>query len=186
MTVSSTNSLALDTSLKHAGSASLKAVQARKSAGNAFISKTISGQTSLDVRGYYYLSNRANWGNVPILSLYGQGGFIGWVSYYADPSKPTLSVYNGATNAQYNCSKVPSLNAWHSLELQYVLSNTATGSISVWLDGSQVCAKSGIKTVTQAGATVNQVRAGADTADNTVGLTVHVDDVAVANSYIGP
>lgn len=185
-TVSSTNSLSLDSTLQHSGAASLLAVQTRKSAGKAYVTRTIAGQTSMNARGYYYLSNRANWGNVPILSLYSQYGFVGWVSYYADPSKPTLSVYNGANNTNYKCSKVPSLNAWHSIELQYTLSSSTSGSLSLWLDGTQVCSKTGIKTASQSGTTVNQVRTGVDGADNTVGLAVHVDDIVLANSYIGP
>jgi hypothetical protein len=183
--VSSTNSLALDTTLKHSGTASLKAVQTKGSAGNAYVSKTIAGQTTLDVRGYYYLNSPVNFGAVQLLSLYGSGGFIGWVTYNVDPTKPTLTVYNGANNGLYTCSAAPSLNAWHSIELQYVLSTTTTGSLSVWLDGTQVCTKTGIKTSGQSGATITQVRAGVDSADGTAGLSVHVDDVVVSKAYIG-
>jgi hypothetical protein len=184
-TISSGNSLALDSTLVHSGSASLKAVVVKGSTGNAYISKTISGQTTLDVRGYYYLSNPVNWGAVQVMSLYAQGTFMGWVTYNVDPSTPTLTFYNGANNSFYNCS-VPTLNAWHSLELQYVVSTTTTGSFTLWLDGVQACSATGIKTAPYSGLTVNQVEVGSDTADNTVGLRVHVDDVAISKSYIGP
>jgi hypothetical protein len=184
-TVSSGNSLSLDSTLVHSGNASLKAVVAKGSAGNAYISKTISGQSSLDVRGYYYLSNPVNFGAVQVMSLYAQGNFIGWVSYNVDPSAPTLTVYNGANNHFYNCS-LPSLNAWHSLELQYVLSTTTTGSFTLWLDGTQACGATGIKTSPSSGLTVNQVVVGSDSSDNTAGLTMHVDDVVISKSYIGP
>jgi len=183
--VSTGNSLTLDSTLEHSGAASLKAVVVKGSAGNAYISKTISGQSSLDVRGYYYLSNPVNWGAVQLMSLYAQGNFIGWVTYNVDPSAPTLTVYNGANNTLYQCS-VPSLNAWHSLELQYVLSTTTTGSFTLWLDGTKVCGATGVKTSSTSGLTVDQVVVGSDTADNTVGLTVHVDDVVISKSYIGP
>jgi hypothetical protein len=185
-TISTTNNLALDTTLKRSGNASLKAVQTKKSAGNAYVSKTIAGQASLDVRGYFYLSNRANWGNVPLISLYSQGTFLGWVAYYADPSTPTLSVYDGGNSTQYTCSQVPSLNAWHSIEVQYALSSTTSGSLSLWLDGTQVCNKTSIKTSPQSGLSVNQLRVGINAADKSVGLTVNADDVAVSNTYIGP
>ena len=184
-TISSGNSLTLDSTLVHSGATSLKAVVVKGSTGNAYISKTFSGQTTLDVRGYYYLSNPVNWGAVQLMSLYAQGTFIGWVTYNVDPSTPTLTVYNGANNSFYNCS-VPSLNAWHSLELQYVLSTTTTGSFTLWLDGVQACGKTGIKTAPASGFTVNQVEVGSDTADNTVGLVVHVDDVVISKAYIGP
>ena len=183
-TISSGNSLALDGTLVHSGVDSLKAVVVQGSSGNASISKIISGQTTVDVRGYYYLSNPVNWGAVQVMSLYAQGNFIGWVSYNVDPSTPTLTFYNGANNTFYNCS-VPSLNAWHSLELQYVLSSTA-GSFTLWLDGKQACTATGINTLPTSGLTVDQVVVGSDSADNTVGLTVHVDDVVISKSYIGP
>ena len=182
---SSTNTNSLDTTLKHSGTASLKAIMTKGSAGNAYVSKTITGQTTLDVRGYYYLSSPVNWGAVQLISLYAQGQFIGWVTYYYDPSTPTLTIYNGANNVSYNCTQVPSLNAWHSLELQYVLSTTTSGSVALWLDGVQVCGKTAIKTQPFAGLTINQVVTGVDTADNSLGLTVHVDDVVVSKTYIG-
>jgi len=184
-TVSSGNTLALDTSLFHSGTASLKAVKVKGKAGNAKVSKSIAGQTTLDARGYYYLSSPVNWGAVQLLSFYAQGNFIGWVSYYVDPSSPTLTVLNGANGVSYNCT-LPSLNAWHSIELQYVLATTATGSFTLWIDGVQACAKSGIKTMPSSGLTINQVVVGIDSADNTAGLTVHVDDVVISKSYIGP
>jgi len=183
--VSTSNSLSLDSTLAHSGNASLKAVVTQNSNGNAYISKTISGQSSVDVRGYYYLSNPVHWGAVQVMSLYAQGYFIGWVTYNVDPSAPTLTFYDGANNHLYQCS-VPSLNAWHSLELQDVLSTTTTGSFTLWLDGTKACGATGIKTSPASGLTVNQVVVGSDTADNTVGLTVHVDDVVISKSYIGP
>ncbi len=183
-TISSGNSMTLDSSLVHSGAASLKAVVVKGSSGNAYISKIISGQTTLDVRGYYYLSNPVNWGAVQVMSLYAQLNFIGWVSYNVDPTSPTLTVYNGANNSFYNCT-VPSLNAWHSMELQYVLSTTTTGSFTLWLDGVQACGATAIKTSPASGLTVDQVEVGSDSADNTVGLTVHVDDVVISKSYIG-
>jgi hypothetical protein len=183
--VSTSNSLTLDSTLAHSGTASLKAVVVKGSAGNAYISKTISGQSSLDVRGYYYLSNPVNWGAVQLMSLYAQGTFIGWVTYNVDPVSPTLTVYNGGNNTFYNCS-VPSLNAWHSLELQYVLSTTTTGSFTLWLDGTKACSATGIATSSDSGLTVDQVVLGSDTSDNSGGLTVHVDDVVISKSYIGP
>ncbi len=137
------------------------------------------------MRGYYHLSNPVNWGAVQLMSLYAQGNFIGWVSYNVDPSAPTLSVYNGANGHLYNCS-VPSLNAWHSLELQYVLSTTTSGSFTLWLDGKQACTATAIKTSSSSGLTVDQVVMGSDSADNTVGLTVHVDDVIISKTYVGP
>ena len=106
-------------------------------------------------------------------------------AYNVDPSAPTLTFYDGANNHLYQCS-VPSLNAWHSLELQDVLSTTTTGSFTLWLDGTKACGATGIKTSPASGLTVNQVVVGSDTADNTVGLTVHVDDVVISKSYIGP
>ena len=183
-TVSTSNSVALDTTLKHSGNASLKATVVKGSSGNAYISKTITGQSSLDVRGYYYLSNPVNFGAVQVMSLYAQGNFIGWATYNVDPSSPTFTVYNGANNTLYNCS-LPSLNAWHSLELQYVLSTTTTGSFTLWLDGAKACGATGIVTSPASGLTVDQVVVGSDTSDNTVGLLVHIDDVVVSKSYIG-
>jgi hypothetical protein len=182
--VSPTNSLSLDTTLKHSGNASLRAVQTQNSGGNANVSVTIAGQAALDVRGYYYLNNPVNWGAVQIMSLYAQGQFVGWVTYNVDPSTPTLTVYNGANNTLYTCTQTPSLNAWHSIELQYVLSTSATGSLALWLDGVQVCRASGVVTALS-GQSVNQVVVGIDTADTSGGLTVHVDDVVVSKSYIG-
>ena len=184
--VSSTNGLTLDSVLKHSGTASLKAVQTEGSAGNANVTRTIAGQAALDVRGYYYLSSPVNWGAVQLMSLYGQGNFIGWVSYNVDPSAPSLTVYNGANNALFTCTAVPSLNAWHSIELQYVLSTTTSGSLALWVDGVQACAATAIKTAPASGLTIDQVVAGVDSADNTVGLTAHVDDVVVSKSFIGP
>ncbi|MFL5658953.1 MAG: N,N-dimethylformamidase beta subunit family domain-containing protein [Ktedonobacteraceae bacterium] len=183
--VSTSNSLTLDSTLAHSGTASLKAGVAKGSAGNAYISKTISGQSSLDVRGYYYLSNPVNWGAVQLMSLYAQGTFIGWVTYNVDPSAPTLTFYNGANNHFYTCS-LPSLNAWHSLEVQDVLSTTTTGSFTLWLDGTKACGATGIKTSPSSGLTVNQVVVGSDSSDNTAGLTMHIDDVVISKSYIGP
>lgn len=184
--VSSTNTLSLDAALKHSGNASLKAVQTKGSAGNASITRSVAGQTILDVRGYYYLSNPVNWGAVQLISLYAQGQFIGWATYNVDPSSPALTVYNGANNALYSCSQVPSLNAWHSLELQYKLSTTATGSFTLWIDGVKACGTTAIKTAPAAGLTVDTVVTGIDNADNSAGLTVHVDDVVVGTSYVGP
>ena len=183
--MSGSNSLSLDSTLKHSGNASLRAVQTKGSNGNAYVSKTIAGRNSLNVRGYYYLSNPVNWGAVQVMSLYAQGTFIGWVSYDVDPSSPALTIYNGANNALYTCSQVPSLNAWHSIELRYVLSTTTIGSFALWLDGVKVCGATGIKTSPSTGLKIDQVVTGIDTADNTVGLTVHVDDVVVATSHIG-
>ena len=183
--VSSTNTLTLDSALKHSGGASLKAVMTRGSAGNSYVSKTIAGQTTLDVRGYYYLSGAVNWGAVQLISLYAQGQFIGWVTYYVDPATPTLTINNGANGATYNCSVLPSLNAWHSLELQYVLSTTTTGSLALWMDGVQICGATAVKTAPFSGLSIDQVVTGVDTADNSVGLTVHVDDVVVSKTYIG-
>jgi hypothetical protein len=179
------NSLAPDTGVRHGGNASLKAVQVKGRAGKAFISKTIAGQSSVNVRGYYHLSNPVSWGAVQLMSLYAQGSFIGWVTYNIDPSSPTLTVYNGANNRYYTCS-VPSLNAWHSLELHYSLSTTATGSFILWLDGAKACEAAGVKTSPQAGKTVDQVVVGVDSADPTGGLTVRVDDVVVSTGYVGP
>src|SRR5436305_11552311 len=119
------------------------------------------------------------------MSRYAQGTFICWVTYNVDPSAPKLTVYNGANNVLYNCS-VPGLNAWHSLEVQYVLSTTTSGSFTLWLDGVKACGATGIKTSPSSGLTVNQVVVGSDTSDNTVGLTVHVDDVVISKSYVGP
>jgi hypothetical protein len=184
--VSGTNSLALDSSFMHTGAASLKAVVTKGSTGTAYISKTITGQTSLDARGYYYLNSPVNFGAVQLMSLYAQKQFIGWVTYNVDPTTPTFTVYNGANNTLYTCSAVPSMNAWHSIELQYTLSTTTTGSFTLWLAGIQVCGKTGIKTSPQSGLTINQVVVGSDSADKTVGLTVHVDDVVLNSSYIGP
>jgi hypothetical protein len=183
--VSSTNSLSIDTALKHSGNYSLKAVQTQGSAGNAYVTKSITGQTSLDVRGYYYLNNPVNWGAVQLMSLYAQGQFIGWVTYNVDPNSPTLTVYNGANNTLYTCSQVPSLNAWHSIELQYVLSTTTTGSFTLWLDGVQVCGATAVATSPTTGLTVDQVIAGMDSADTTVSLTAHIDDVIISKNYIG-
>ena len=173
--------------LKHAGAASLKAVQVQGSAGNANVSKTLStGQSKVDVRAYFYLNNPINWGAVQLLSLYSGNTFVGWVTYNVDPSSPTLTVYNGATNHLYSCSsQVPSLNAWHSLELQYTLSTT-TGAFSLWVDGVPACQASGIKTVRQTGLLANRLVVGVDSADKRVGLTVHADDVVVSQNYIGP
>jgi len=186
--VTGNNTLSLDTTLHHGGSASLKAVKTKGTAGNAYVSKTITGQTSLDARGYYYLSNPVNFGAVQVMSLYGGNNntFIGSVTYNVDPRAPTFTVYNGANNTTYTCSAVPSLNAWHSIELQYTLATTTTGSFTLWLDGTQVCGKTGIKTSPQSGLTITQVRAGVDSADKTAGLTVHVDDIIVNQNYIGP
>jgi hypothetical protein len=182
--VSPTNSLSLDTVLRHSGNASLRAVQTQNSAGNANVSVSIAGQTALDVRGYYYLNNPVNWGAVQIMSLYAQAQFIGWVTYNVDPSTPTLTVYNGANNTLYTCTQPPSLNAWHSIELQYVLSATATGSFTLWMDGVQVCRATGVVT-SLSGLSIDQVVVGIDSADPTGGLTVHVDDVVVSKTYIG-
>ena len=182
--VSSGNSLTLNGTLVHSGNASLKAVVVKGSNGNAYISKTISKQSTLDVRGYYYLSNPVNFGAVQLMSLYAQGNFIGWVTYNVDPSAPTFTVYNGANNTFYTCS-VPSLNAWHSVELQYVLSTTASGSFTLWLDGVKACGATSIRTSPASGLTIDQVVVGVDTADKTVGLTVFVDDIVISKSYIG-
>jgi hypothetical protein len=183
--VSSGNSLSLDSTLVHSGTASLKAVVVKGKAGNAYVSKTISGQSSVDVRAYYYLSNPVNWGQVQLMSLYdNQGQFLGWLTYNVDSSAPTLTFYIGGIYTFYNCS-VPSLNAWHSLELQYVLSTT-NGSFTIWLDGVKACGATGIATAGTSDQTINQVRVGSDSSDSTVGLTLHVDDAVISKSYVGP
>jgi len=155
------------------------------SAGNANVSKSITGQTTLDVRAYYYLSSPVQWAAVQLMSLYAQGQFVGWVTYNVDPTAPTFTVYNGANNTLYTCSQLPSLNAWHSIELQYVLSATATGSFTLWLDGVKVCGATAVITSSATGLTIDQVVVGIDSADVSGGLTVHIDDVVVSNNYIG-
>jgi hypothetical protein len=119
------------------------------------------------------------------MELYAQGYSLGWVIYNVDPQSPTFQVYIGANNTFYNCS-VPSLNAWHSLELQYGLSTTTTGSFTLWLDGAKACGATGIKTAADSAWKVDQVVVGIDAADNTAGLTVRVDDAVVKTGYIGP
>ena len=184
--MSSGNSLSVDTKLKHSGTGSLKAVQAQTSAGDAYLSKILStGQPKVDVRAYFYLSNPVTWGGVQLLSLYSGSTFLGWITYNVDPSSPDLEFYNGASDHWYTCSRVPSLNAWHSLELQYGLA-WPSGSFAVWLDGVPVCQASGIRTLPQKNLLINRVVAGIDTADSSGGLTVHVDDVLIATAYIGP
>src|SRR5207253_2394779 len=116
------------------------AVQARANNGNAYVSKTLAtGQAALNTRGYFYLSNAANFGAVQLLALYSNGTFLGWVSYVVDPTSPSMEVYIGANNTHYSCSAVPTLNAWHSVELALVVSTTASGSFGLWLDGTSVC-----------------------------------------------
>ena len=184
MNVSPTNSLSLDAGLAHSGNASLQAVQTEGSAGNAYLSESIPGQSKLDVVGYYDLSNPVNWGAVQIMSLYAHGHFIGWVTYNVDPVAPTLTVYNGANDRLYACSQVPSLNSWHRVEMTYVLSARSSGSFGLWLDGVKVCGASGITTAPSRGLKLDQVVTGIDTADTTGGLTVNVDDVVVNHRRI--
>jgi N,N-dimethylformamidase beta subunit-like protein/HYDIN/CFA65/VesB family protein/centrosomal CEP192-like protein len=183
--VTSPNTLSIDTTLKHSGSASLKAVQVLGSAGNAAVTKSIAGQTSLDVRAYYYLSSPVQWGWVELMSLYAQGQFIGWVTYNVDPTTPTMLIYNGANSTFYTCTQAPSLNAWHSIELQYTLSTTASGSFTLWIDGVNVCGATNVITSPAGGSSIDQVLVGMDSDDPNAGLTVHIDDVVVSKNYIG-
>lgn len=184
--VSTTNSLTLDAASAHSGAAGLKAVLVKGSAGNAYVTKTVSGVTALDARAYVYLTKPVNFGAVQLMSFYAQGRFVGWLTYSVDPSSPTLTVYNGATNRSTACGPGPSLGAWHAVEMQYVLSTTTSGSFTVWVDGRQVCSVSAVKTSPASGALIDQVRLGSDGSDKTAGLTIAVDDVVLSKSYIGP
>jgi len=186
--VSANDTLTLDASVTHGGTASMKAVQVdakgKNGARNASVAKTIPGQTTLDVRGWYHLSGPTNRGTVPVLGLYAQGQLVGQVTYKVD--SPALAVYNPATATSYACSGPPGLNAWHSVELQYVLSAGTAGSFTVWVDGVQACSRTGIKTAPASGSTIDKVVTGIDGADSSAGLTVRVDDVAVSTGFIGP
>jgi hypothetical protein len=181
--VGSTDRLSIDTNLSHGGHASLEAIQTPSGAPGAGVFKSIAGQTKVYMRGYYYLSTPVNRGVVQLMSLYAGGHLIGWVGYNVDPSSPTLTVYNAANRVLYHCANVPSLNAWHSIELGYALSLRNTGSLTVWMDGVRICAASPVKTAPAPHLKIDRVVTGA--VGDTAGLTVHVADVVVSQHHIG-
>jgi hypothetical protein len=167
----------------HGGQASLGAVQAPGAAATP--ASANRSRARPNVRGYYYLSHPQNWGAVPVMSLWGHGSLIGSVAYNVDPIAPGLTVYNAANDALYTCSQVPSINAWHSLELRYVLSAKGRGSVALLLDGVRVCGASNVTTALSRGEKIDQIVVGIDSAPSTVGLTVHVDNVIAGTKPIG-
>jgi hypothetical protein len=192
-TASSGNTVALDTSTYHSGTASFKATKLTGHGGDAYISKTFTDtSTVVDVRAYYYLSSFAGNGTLNIMELDTSAGYyLGSIEFVGNAGTPnvapTLYWLDGGNYVEYACGNAPSLNAWHSFEIQDTVSNSATsGSFALSVDGTQVCAKTGIRTAQQAGAHAGSVSVGSITSDTGIGMIVNVDDVVVATSHIGP
>lgn len=185
--LSAGNTVNVSTQAKYTGAFGLAVYKAKGSGGDANLDKDFSKVPTADVRARFYLTNMVGSGEVNVLSFYSQDGyFLGWVELvYSNGGKSmTMYMYTGNYVA-YACSAAPSVNAWHTIELQETAKSTTTGAMAVWLDGTQVCSKSNIKTDRQTYSQVACVRVGSDTSDRNTGFVMYVDDVEVATSYIG-
>lgn len=189
---SSGNTVSLDTTLFHSGAASFKATTAVNAGGDAYIYKTFTDPSDVvDVRAYYDLSGFSGDGTLPIMEIDSSAGyFLGWIEVVGNASTPGVPVevyfYDGGNYTLYDCGHAPSLNAWHSFEIQDTVSGSSTGgAFTLWIDGTQVCAQTGLQTAQQTGASAGNVSVGSIAADTTLGMTINVDDVAVASSRIG-
>jgi hypothetical protein len=191
VTASSGDSVALNQAIFHSGAASLKVVKVAGKGGDAYIYDTFTDASAVvDARAYYNLSGFTGNGTLNILELDTSAGYyLGSIEVVGNAANlgapPTLYWLDGGNYVEYACGNAPSLNTWHNIEIQDTISNTATGSFTLWVDGIQVCSKTGIMTAQQANARAGALLIGSIASDTSIGMTINVDDVAIASSRIG-
>ena len=96
------------------------------------------------------------------------------------------SAYNKNTVVTLKYAGSPAINTWYCIEMELVISSSA-GSVSYWIDGTQQAAleDSGFKNDNYGN--LQRLFIGADrlTGDTSYAVSAYVDDVVVADAYIG-
>ncbi|HEX8997228.1 MAG TPA: hypothetical protein VF812_14465 [Ktedonobacterales bacterium] len=165
----------------HQGSYAL-AINKAVGSGDVFARKALAtGLTTLDLSFALRLDHPTGHGELQFAELLsGQQGqyFIGglYLSYNAATSEEQLYYLDG----QYKwhaCSSAPSYGVWHVYDLRLVVEDVATGSLSLTLDGANICSASSIATA-QAGQTaITAFALGSASSDPTTGMSMLLDDV---------
>ena len=186
------NAVASDKTTAHSGAYSFKATNAKGQGGDAYIYKVFTDPSAtVDVRAYFNLSGFTGYGTLNLMEVDSAAGYslgtVEWVGDSSTPQNPPLLYFvNSGTYVEYACGNAPAPGGWHSIELQDTISNTATGSFTLWLDGTQVCTASGVRTTQQAGATAGFLALGSFASDAVIGMTVNVDDAVISTTRVGP
>jgi len=182
------NSLTVQSAAAHSGQFGLTARKALNAGGMAAVEAEMETlQKQVDVRAYVNLTNLTGHGELNLIGLYSQDdNFLGWVVLVANAQThyAHLFYYTG-TYHWFDCGAAPSFTAWHNIEMQDIVSASGNGGFTLWVDGAKRCSASGISTAKQSNAQVECVMVGSDTSERSIGLDVRLDDVVIAQSYIG-
>ncbi len=139
--------------------------------------------STVDVREYVRISTLPDsWETINLMRL--------WTADYEDIAIVTfdnndgsyyLTLYHAYPSEDWNGYEFSlAVNTWYCIELRYVKSPSA-GEYRLYLNGQEVVTLTGLNTNS---ATVGQVLIGRQWDDATTNL--YVDDVVIADSYIGP
>jgi hypothetical protein len=133
----------------------------------AYVYKSITGAQTTTARGYVYVSSQSST-TLDILEL----GNVSGGRFIVSRNAGNISVYNSVTNTGYDGGTL-STGAWHEFELSVTIHAT-TGSIKLYLDGTQVVNQTGLNTSSSnpAYVQIGDVNTGR-------GGVLYIDDIAV-------
>jgi len=169
----------------HQGSYAEKATT-NSGSGRAMARKDITAQTEAYMRAYVRFSAFPNSGvelcylglrdyteNPTQAGIYNDGGTYKW----------RLRYWKVGWTDLFSTTPTPQLDTWFCVEI-YMKVDATNGEVKMWVDGNLIVQDSGFDTTS--GGNIDRVCSGIIYYGGSQSIDIYVDDVVVADTYIGP
>jgi hypothetical protein len=145
------------------------------SGSTAYVRTPVTGSTTMSMRGYVYITSQTS-GNEHLMALCVDSGCATDFLLYRDVSTGFLQFWNGATSSAVGSpSTIITTGAWHEIEADFTI-NASTGTVNMYLDGTNILTASSLNTGSSIPAYVNL---GEDASGRT--SVAALDDVVIDN-----
>ena len=171
------NTLATSSTQKNTGVYSLY-INQPSSGSDIYVYKDLNGASLYYAREYVYFTTLPT-GIDSVITLLDGATSRGLHTTYVSGAGWALKLIQSAT-VDYQSAVTASTGQWYCIELELLLSTTV-GVAKLWVDGSLTVNQTGLNTSEIA--TINMLRSGISSFSGT--SEVYVDDVVVADAYIG-
>lgn len=181
-------SLTVESLNPHHGTYNAKtSLPASSTAVYGLVYRTISAQTTINVRQYFKYSTNPDIGYQFYVLRIDAIGEVARVYVYvindAGTIKWKLRYYAGGTYYEAtSTTNAPQPNTWFAVEVRYVVSSTS-GEARLYINGDEIITQTGLNTGTSA---ITFVKCGAAASPLSPAINVYFDCVVVADTYIGP
>lgn len=140
--------------------------------------------TTSYTRAYFYITALPDDGSfIRLLSLADTSDRFAWLDFIRSGSTYSIEMYSALPTDDWDSYAFTlETNTWYSIELKYV-QHASTGEYRFYLDGVERGSRTSVDT---SGGSLATIQFGRVYDEQTTATNLYMDDVVVADSYIGP